>query len=86
MKAFTTDGRLPMALGALALLTIGVGLYMAFLRPPLLPEDLCALGVDGQGLTVREQRRYKVEDNANRQRFVTTEPGRPVHGLVWPTS
>jgi hypothetical protein len=31
---------------ALSLLTIAVGAYMAFLRPPLLPEDVLALGVD----------------------------------------
>src|SRR4051794_8499828 len=31
---------------ALSLLTIAVGAYMAFLRPPLLAEDLRALGVN----------------------------------------
>jgi len=31
---------------ALSLLTIAVGTYMSFLRPPLLPEDVRALGVD----------------------------------------
>jgi hypothetical protein len=40
----------PAAVSALALLTIGVGVYMAFLRPPLLPEDLRALGVDSKSL------------------------------------
>jgi len=31
---------------ALSLLTIAVGTYMSSLRPPLLPEDVRALGVD----------------------------------------
>lgn len=31
---------------ALSLLTIAVGAYMVFFRPPLLPEDVRALGVD----------------------------------------
>ena len=31
---------------ALSLLTIAVGAYMAFLRPPLLPEDVRAIGLD----------------------------------------
>ena len=30
----------------LSLLTIAAGAYMAFLRPPLLPEDVRAIGVD----------------------------------------
>jgi hypothetical protein len=45
-----------MALSALALLTVGVGVYMAFLRPPLLPEDLRALGVDMKALPPNLQR------------------------------
>ncbi|MES1174965.1 MAG: hypothetical protein ABUL62_11630 [Myxococcales bacterium] len=35
---------------ALSLFTIAVGAYMAFLRPPLLPEDVRALGVDPAAL------------------------------------
>jgi hypothetical protein len=50
MQAPTTRTRGPAAISALALLTIGVGVYMALLRPPLLPEDLRALGVDGKAL------------------------------------
>jgi hypothetical protein len=50
MKAPATRTPLSMALLALALLTVGVGVYMAFLRPPLLPEDLRALGVDIKAL------------------------------------
>ncbi len=38
------------ALLALSVLTIGVGIYMAFFRPPLLPEDLRALGVTAKSL------------------------------------
>jgi hypothetical protein len=50
MEAVTTRTRVPAAVSALALLTIGVGVYMAFLRPPLLPEDVRALGVDSKSL------------------------------------
>jgi hypothetical protein len=50
MKAAATHPRLPTAVSALALLTIGVGVYMAMLRPPLLPEDLRALEVDIKSL------------------------------------
>ncbi len=50
MKAPMTRAPVPAAVFALALVTIGVGVYMAFLRPPLLPEDLRALGVDGNSL------------------------------------
>ena len=50
MEASTTRARVPAAVSVLALLTIGVGVYMAFLRPPLLPEDLRALGVDATSL------------------------------------
>jgi hypothetical protein len=49
MKSLTTRA-LPAAVFALALLTIGVGLYVAFFRPPLLPEDLRALGVNAKSL------------------------------------
>ena len=50
MKAPRTRARVPVAVFALALATIGVGVYMALLRPPLLPEDLRALGVDAKSL------------------------------------
>jgi hypothetical protein len=50
MEATPTRTRVPAAVSALALLTIGVGVYMAFLRPPLLPEDIRALGVDSTSL------------------------------------
>jgi hypothetical protein len=50
MEAPTTRTRVPAAVSVLALLTIGVGVYMALLRPPLLPEDLRALGVDEKSL------------------------------------
>lgn len=50
MKAFTTNAGVPTAVSALALLTIGVGLYMTLLRPPLLPEDLRVLGVEATSL------------------------------------
>jgi hypothetical protein len=50
MEAPPSRTRVPTAVSALALLTIAVGVYMAFLRPPLLPEDLRALGVDSKSL------------------------------------
>ena len=42
--------RSPLPILVLSLLTIAVGAYMALLRPPLLPEDVRALGVDPRSL------------------------------------
>jgi hypothetical protein len=41
-----TDARSSLAVLVLSLLTVALGVYMAILRPPLLPEDVRFLGVD----------------------------------------
>lgn len=50
MQRIVPRSRASLPVLALSLLTIAVGTYMALLRPPLLPEDVRALGVDPHSL------------------------------------
>src|SRR5450432_1524054 len=49
-KVVTARPRSALMVLALSLMTIAVGAYVALLRPPLLPEDVRALGVDPSSL------------------------------------
>ena len=49
-RGLTPDARSSLAVLVLSLLTVALGVYMAVLRPPLLPEDVRFLGVDPSSL------------------------------------
>jgi len=50
MKSYAPRPRSSLPVLVLSLVTIAVGAYLALLRPPLLPEDVRALGVDPRSL------------------------------------